>query len=44
MPPAKRMRMAILPVQDLGFLQYRFVDKNGDELDLNITQAMLDEN
>jgi ribonuclease G len=34
----------ILPVQDLGFLQYRFVDKNGDELDLNITQAMLDEN
>ena len=34
----------ILPVQDLGFLQYQFVDKNGDELDLNITQAMLDEN
>ena len=34
----------ILPVQDLGFLQYRFVDKNGDELDLNSTQAMLDEN
>ena len=33
----------ILPVQDLGFLQYRFVDKNGDELDLNSTQAMLDE-
>jgi ribonuclease G len=34
----------ILPVQDLGFLQYRFVDKNGDELNLNITQAMLEDN
>jgi ribonuclease G len=34
----------ILPVQDLGFLQYRFVDKNGDELNLSSTQAMLEDN